>query len=719
MTSRIKLEDSIYKTLSNLIKKNQSIDIGSHIGFVKTLLYYVAKICFIVNQIDEERLSYNKIANYTSSDTQYKLPDAFNNLPSEFINDVNISFEDRRLIIENVLKISKQEISQISLGELFQSFITSEEKKYLGQVYTPKHIVREMISDGIKKEEIVSNPYFKIIDPACGGGYFLLEAYDRIKEILLENYDEIVLKNPLIKPEFEEGLHSFIIKNNLWGTDIDEFAVFMTTVSLYMKGKGCKNPSANVFKKDILLERRDTLFYLLDEGPKATDTIINEKFDLVIGNPPYIGHKKIESCYRKQLEERYYDVYSDKADISFCFFKKGYELLNQGGTLLFITSRYFLESPSAEGLRKFLTSNLVIEKILDFQGKKAFKGIGISPVIIKCKKGEFLKKETHIYKLDTSNIKNKKSKHLIMGEVFSQFVLNQETLSQKGWILINEEERAVYEKIHSRGDYYLNQVCICNQGVITGCDSAFIVDEKTIAKEGIERSLIKPWIKNSNIKKFKVNDSKLYIIYTDLIEDLGLFPNATNHIIPYKEKLNKRRECLRGVRQWYHLQWGRNLDVFSNPKIVFPFKAGTNRFAIVYEEVLCSADVYIISIDNLSSLVSLEYLSAFLNSSLFEFYFKSVAKKVGEYQYDYYPNKVMNLKIKIGKNTENIERKTQELIKLYKDLDIIKNEDKYNSITENNITKRINDINSHFYDLYELSEAQVGIIERSIANSVS
>lgn len=718
MTNKSKLENNMYKLLSKVIKKNQSKELGKHITFVKTLLHFVAKVSYIACKIEDKSLSYNRIASKLDSDTQNKLPKAFFTL-SNYENYTLIPEEDKRAIIESISMLHKKDISEISLGELFQSFITSKEKKYLGQVYTPKHIVKEMIEDRIKKEDIIANPYFKIIDPACGGGYFLLEAYERIKNIFQTNFAEITLNRPEVQQELNKGLHSFIIKNNLWGTDIDEFAVFMTTISLYMKGDRLDNPSANIYKQDILLREQDTLFSLIGSDIKASDTINDKKFDLVIGNPPYIGHKKINSDYRKELESYYKDVFTDKADISFCFFKKGYELLRQNGTLMFITSRYFLESPSARGLRNFLSNNLEINKIIDFQGKNVFKGIGISPVIIKCKKGISLQNETQIYKLNIGNIDDK-TNSLIMGEGFKKFTLNQSNFSQEGWILMDEEERNVFEKIHSMGEYYLSQVSNCHQGVITGCDKAFIVDDSTVLEEDLEKSLIKPWIKNSNIKKYNVSDSKLKIIYTDLIDDLDLYPKTQNHIEPYKDKLSNRRECLRGVRNWYQLQWGRQLEVFSNPKIIFPFKAATNRFSIVYEEILCSADVYVISIDDSSSPVSLEYLAAFLNSSLFEFYFKAVGKKVGEFQYDYYPNKIMNLRIRIGKNTKSVEDKVYELHKLYRELDIKKNNDKYNStIMEMKISQYIQYINNYFYNLYELSDDQVGIIERCIENSVS
>src|SRR5690606_10987981 len=155
--------------------------------------------------------------------------------------------------------------------------------------------------------------------------------------------------------------------NNLTGFDIDPFAVYMTRVSLILKGDIIGNIQTNIFNKDILIEENYNLLDFLEDMPLEEYKM--GRYDLVIGNPPYIGHKSIDKEYRKKLQGTYYDVYSDKADISYCFFKKGYQLLKDNGRLIYITSRYFLEAPSAKDLRRFIKTNYVLEEIVDFYGR--------------------------------------------------------------------------------------------------------------------------------------------------------------------------------------------------------------------------------------------------------------------------------------------------------------------------------------------------------------
>lgn len=300
-----------------------------------------------------------------------------------------------------------------------------------------------------------------------------------------------------------------------------------------------------------------------------------------------------------------------------------------------------MESKSGHNLRKYLKENCNIYKILDFYGIRPFKAVGIDPAIIFIDRNISNKVEI---------IKPCRYEKVKMGLFFNnedkyeKFYVHMSELKQDGWVLIDDVSRDIINKIENKTNKTLGEICTSYQGIITGCDKAFIVDEETIKNENLERNIIKPWIKSSYIDREKINFRDSYIIYSDLIENVKKYPNIIRHIEKYKDKLENRRECKKKVRKWYELQWGRNFNIFEDKKIIFPYKASKNKFYLDKKGTYFSADVYALTI-NKEGIIDYNSLLIILNSAIYEFYFKTFGKKLGGSLYEYYPNTLMKLKI--------------------------------------------------------------------------
>jgi adenine-specific DNA-methyltransferase len=494
--------------------------------------------------------------------------------------------------------------------------------KEKGVVYTPKEIASYIVNNVLKLEDILNNPHLKILDPACGCGEILISCYFILKDIFEVNLHNINKINSLNLKRDEISNH--IIKNNLFGFDIDDLALKILRIDIFeLSGE----LSSNLKQADFLIDN------------------IDEKFHIILGNPPYVGHKAIDKGYSKMLKASYKNIFKDKGDISYCFFQAALNNLSKSGKLAFITSRYFIESPSGEELRKILKEICSLYKIVDFYGLRPFKNVGIDPVIIFLKNKEDVSGDIEIikpiHKLKRNKEKFYKSLFENEGSYYKQFYINKNTLNNKGWILRDEKERNIISKIEEKSFTHLYNICDSYQGIITGCDKAFVVDEKIIQEKRLERDIIKPWIKSSYINTQEVNYRDSYLICSDLIENPEDYPNTISYIQEYKNKLIERRECKNGVRKWYELQWGRKKEIFDEEKIVFPYKSSDNRFALD-KGAYFSADVYALVLkENVP--FTYEYLIELLNSKVYEFYFQSFAKKLGDNLYEYYPNNLMKL----------------------------------------------------------------------------
>ncbi|MDF2673370.1 MAG: class SAM-dependent methyltransferase [Clostridiales bacterium] len=537
--------------------------------------------------------------------------------------------DDLKLIYTEVVEGNKPNLEyfkdkwQINegIGEAYQSLCKKEHKKELGSFYTPLEVVRYMVDDIVKDINYEENPNIKILDPSCGGGYFLIELYKK----LVIKAEKLGIDNP----------EDHVMNINLYGFDIDENAIMISQIEIYEK---TGHTASNIECRDFLIG-------------------LQEEYDIIIGNPPYMGHKMVTGEYRKKISEEYRAVFSDKGDLSYCFIKRGIDSLKNSGRLVFLTSRYILEALNASDIRRYIISRGSLISIVDFYGVRIIKGVGVDNIILKFEKSE------GIEELDFFRVKSIAKG---MGEeVFNDISRNKEryvkhvninisNLKDEGWSFLNSMEISIINKING---YELSTFCESFQGIITGCDDAFVITEEEANRLNIERELLKPWIKNKNVREYRVSQPEELLIYSDLIKEEKVYKNAIDYIERYRGRLEGRRECVKGMRRWYELQWGRKPDIFEGSKIIYPYKASKNRFALDRGNYF-SADVYAIRIKEMFiNTISYEFLTGILNSSIYEFYIKTIAKKLGDDLYDYYPNKIMTLRI-----PENIMPVEQEVL---------------------------------------------------------
>lgn len=539
------------------------------------------------------------------------------------------------------------------IGDHLSEFMENKER---GAVFTPPILSSYLIKNTVSERDVIYNPFLKILDPSAGSGNIIIPLFIYLKDIYISNLDKINNLNSLNLKE--EDIDKHIIDNNLFTYDIDEFSRKILIIDLFFY-------SSYINKNNILLKD-----YLTCE--------LTFKFDIILGNPPYVGHKTVTGEYGKILKLKYMNVYKDKGDISYCFFDKGKFDLLRGGKLSFITSRYFMESPSGAHLRKIIKDEFSVRKIVDFYGVRPFKGKGIDPVMIFMKKS--LEQEEKIKVLRPYG--NKKDKFTLGltnedKDALKIFYIKGNSLNVNGWSLIEDKSKKIIDKIFEKTYITLNNICDSHQGIITGLDKAFVLDSKTLKDKNIEEDLVRTWIKSSYINKFNISYRDNFLICTDSIhENKESYVNTLNHLLPYKEKLMGRRECVKGIRKWYELQWGRKEGNFKGEKIVFPYKASSNRFAID-KGSFHSADIYSITLKD-NSPFTYDYLVSLLNTLTYEFYFKTFAKKLGEDMYEYYPNNLMKLSLPDMKIGETVDDNT-----LYKYFDFTLEE--INIIEEMNI----------------------------------
>lgn len=498
-----------------------------------------------------------------------------------------------------------------------------------GIYYTPESIVKLMVEELFKDTAISKD--IKILDIASGCGLF---------------FSEVI--NYFVEKESNKSEVLDIFSKSLYAIEKDKGSANILKKYIRNKYENFASINKNIFIDDALFPQNKKI----KEG----------MFDYIIGNPPYVGHKSIDADYSKALRKCYGEVYINKSDIYYCFFKRAIDYLKEGGICSYIVPRYFLESQSALYVRKFLENNTEIISILDFRNCDVFsKHIGISPCIITFRKNTASKDNSHKKDVKIKIIHNKEDlEHLLSGtNINNDGVLFKDDTS---WAVITKKEKVIMDSIKDKVRYKLGDIVDSYQGVITGCDKAFITDTDSDLIKKIDCHLCKKWIKSKNIKSYNIEESKKVLLYTDSVKELDE-GELRIHLLNYKDKLESRREVVRGIRRWYHLQWGRQEKIFEQEKIIYPFKSKNNRFALDKDNSFFSADIYFFTIkDEFKDLISYPYLLAILNSSIYETYMQAFLKKMGNSVYEYYPYRLLETYIFIDENYKMLENTGKDIL---------------------------------------------------------
>ncbi len=448
---------------------------------------------------------------------------------------------------------------------------------------------------------------------------------------------------------------------------------------------------------------------------------VEDGFDIVIGNPPYVRQERIKEI-KPILKNQGYKTFVSTADLYVYFYEKGFDLLKNEGILCFISSNKWMRAKYGENLRKFLKENTQVLKLIDFSGYRVFAQTVDTCIVL-------LKKRTQGKNKISFAVVNSDVKNPIEYVQENWKFLPQEKLSLHTWILADEKVLALKEKIEKIGKPLKEWDVKIYRGVLTGFNEAFIIDTETRTKilancktEEERRKtekLIKPVLRGRDIKRYCYKWAGLWLILIpagwtnkNKRQKTGeeFFRTSFASVYKYlKEIGNKVKGKGKGLFNrddqgdyWWELRPCDYYPEFEKEKIVWQRVTQRPKFAIVPSGILCENTTHFITGSHL------EFLIGVLNSKLFEFGF-----------YKFYMGGGIEGEIKgefIGRFpippvTSNNHQIVSQIIKL---VDEIFNLKQTHSCSVNT-TKLENQIDQLVYKLYNLTQEEIELIEKSIS----
>ncbi|WNL33254.1 N-6 DNA methylase [Arcobacter cryaerophilus gv. pseudocryaerophilus] len=658
---------------------------------------------------------------------------------------------DDFILDENVQILSNydfaSEISVNILGHIFEQSLTDLEelqanidnvnfdktkskRKKDGVFYTPEYITRYIVENTLgkmcleKREELQigsetlvspSNPKkltkqeqqtkdnlqeyknwllnLKILDPACGSGAFLNQALEYLISEHKNLQNDLALMGDLFASYMVE---EEILENNLYGVDINEDAVEIAKLSLWLRTAKRGRPLTKLADKIICANS-------LLEMPFSENS-----FDVVIGNPPYVRQEAIKE--QKEALSKIYKVYHGSADLYVYFVELGLKMIKKNGMFSYIFPNKWLKTSYGKPLRQFLkTYN--IQSIIDFGDLQIFDGATTYPLILTISKEK---------QLDTFKSYQLKEKSEDLQSILENKADNVtfKSLSDDGWNIFDFN---LLQKLHKNTillDEYTNGEIF--YGIKTGLNEAFVIDknkkDEIVKKDSKSIEIIKPLLRGRDISKYEINFAEQYLIYAHNKINIEDYPAVKEHLEAYKTKLEKRA----GKQLWWQLQSNSFKD-FGKSKIVYMKMQTKVAFSIDYDNCLINDALFCYLKDD-------KFLLSFLNSKLGWFLISSFCTQIQNgYQlmYDYFKQ------IPIPKIDEESQKpfiklvdeilEAKQKIKDYKPLldEAIKNNNFDREIAlkkelenlENICTTNEKTIDQMVYKLYDLTPDEIKIVE--------
>jgi hypothetical protein len=423
---------------------------------------------------------------------------------------------------------------------------------------------------------------------------------------------------------------------------------------------------------------------------------VKDGFDIVLGNPPYMGFHGIDKQFKRQLQKIYVSA-DGKFDLYIPFIERSYTLMPENGYFVFICPTAFTKRDHGEKLRQFLRKNVCIKGLVDFEHDQMFEGAVNYTGIF-----------SFIKTLPTDNC----AFTCRAGFDNSGILIEQSNLTDVPWIFSASADAALVVKIKSFS-MKLHEITKISEGVVTGLNDLYLLNRNIIKSNGFETRYFVPCNRGKEIDRYHVQNSKELLFYpyiksknkTVPVDEQELkteCPQYYKHLRNNIDKINSRPYFLKSKKKWYELWNQRDLDNFSRIKIITPELSERNRFALADKKVFYGDTVCGIVISN-EYLHGLDYkfLLAVLNSRLIEWYYKkSTVPKAG----GFFIYKVMFLK-NVPIKIPPLESQ-QRMITLVDQILSLKQTDPNADITtlECQIDKLV-------YELYDLTPEEIEIVE--------
>ena len=412
-----------------------------------------------------------------------------------------------------------------------------------GAVFTRPEVVEYMLREVKRAGRFGKWSSLRILEPSCGDGAFVLPIVDAL---IAERPDWGDLS-------LDEFLSAFDISEQ-------SIARVKAATAARLEEAGCpKTEIARLLARWFFCED-----FLLHEFDK--------RFDVVIGNPPYIRFDNLSKSKQQAYKFRYV-TFSERCDICVPFFERSLALLSERGVFSFICSNRFVRSSYGKRLRRMINDSFHVALYLNMEHTQPFEvEVSAYPAIyvidrrVGCEtySGEVASLENTPLKMFRTGVK---------GSLLNRF--GRWYCGDEAWVTTSSTERERLEFVASAFPTieYSGAGTQIGIGVASGADDIYVNPQQNTE---IEQDCLLPLVASKDIRGGRIEWSSRYMLNPYDQEDdrrlldLSKFPKTGAYLKRHAAKL-KSRYCARmHPDAWYRTLDRISYSTFKSSKILLP-----------------------------------------------------------------------------------------------------------------------------------------------------
>ncbi|WP_405107098.1 N-6 DNA methylase [Paenibacillus sp. FSL K6-1217] len=382
-------------------------------------------------------------------------------------------------------------------------------------------------------------------------------------------------------------------------------------------------------RKSISIDCFDSLIdnYNLFSNVSNESSYILHDFDIVIGNPPYIRSQLLDPSYSKLLKQFYPEITNGNFDMTVLFILQTIQALKTGGVASIIVSSKFMSSKYGAFICKMLSEEVRILDIVDFGDGQVFTGKTTYTAIL-----TFVKlppaDSFSLHQFPPGLKWDMEGSHLADAR---KIEIPADRLKSHPWTFTTGMHDKIFNLMQHADLPNLTDIFPkVLQGVRTGANNLFVIENSLLEEYGLEEELLLPFISGENIKagriikpthsliwpyKYSSETKKTVLIPEELMKNKYI---ATwDYFQKHKNELIERN--VDNTDKWYSFSRVQNLNLSRSRKILVKEMMPASQFAAdIKGEFIFSSGYGLICTDSMPDL-ELKMWAAVLSTPTIEF----------------------------------------------------------------------------------------------------